>query len=225
MRFVRALVTLAVLAAAALPVVAPSQAHAQASTEDRLRDALRKTTADLRAAQDAQAAVQLQLDQTTKQRDALTAQIAELDAKLAAQPAPAPAPAAPAAPAPDRSQEVRALQGQVQSLQAAIGKYQASYNDAVGLARGKDAQSRQAEQAAKSASEAAQACTEENAKLMGVADDILHLYTTAGFKTTVLGSYEPLLGLKRVELQNIVQDYEGRIRDHQYRPKPPEPTQ
>jgi chromosome segregation ATPase len=224
MRFARAIATVAFLAAAALAAAAPSPARAQ-STEDRLRDALRKTTADLRAAQDSEAAVRAQLDQTTKQRDALTAQVGDLGAKLAAQPAATPAPAAPAAPAADRSQEVRALQGQVQSLQAAIGKYQASYNDAVGLARGKDAESRQAEQAAKSASEAAQACTEENAKLMGVADDILHLYTTAGFKTTVLGSYEPLLGLKRVELQNIVQDYEGRIRDHQYRPKPPEPAQ
>jgi chromosome segregation ATPase len=211
------------IALAAVLACGPALAQT-ASTEDRLRDALRKTTVDLRAAQDGQAAIQAQLDQTTRQKDALQAQVAELSAKLAAQPAPS-APA-PQAAAPEKSAgEVRALQGQVQSLQAALAKFQASYNEAASVARSKDSESRQAAQSAESAEKAVAACTEENSKLLGVADDILHLYRTTGFRTTLIGSYEPVLGLKKVELQNIVQDYEDKIRDHQYQPQSARPAQ
>jgi hypothetical protein len=58
--------------------------------------------------------------------------------------------------------------------------------------------------------------TAENGKLVGIANDILHLYRTQGFRSILLGSYEPLLGLKQVELQNMVQDYEDRILAQKY---------
>jgi hypothetical protein len=34
----------------------------------------------------------------------------------------------------------------------------------------------------------------------------------------LLSSYEPLLGLKKVELENTIQDYEDKILDQKYRP-------
>jgi hypothetical protein len=40
------------------------------------------------------------------------------------------------------------------------------------------------------------------------------LYRTQSFRTLLIGSYEPLLGLKEVELQNTIQDYEDRILAH-----------
>ena len=51
-----------------------------------------------------------------------------------------------------------------------------------------------------------------------MANDILHLYQTQGFRSLLLGSYEPLLGLKKVELENLVQHYEDRIEDQRLQP-------
>jgi hypothetical protein len=64
-------------------------------------------------------------------------------------------------------------------------------------------------------------CKTANARLIAVAQDILHLYQTRGFRALVLGSYEPVLGLRKVELENTVQDYEDKIRDQQYVPGTP----
>src|ERR1700748_3151554 len=81
-------------------LVAACPAWAQSdSVDDRLREALRKMTVDLRSTQDNQAALQAQLDQAQKQRDMLQQQVATLNTKLAQQPASPAQPAAPVAPA------------------------------------------------------------------------------------------------------------------------------
>ena len=54
-----------------------------------------------------------------------------------------------------------------------------------------------------------------------MAQDILHLYQTRGFRALVLGSYEPVLGLRKVELENTVQDYEDKIHDQHVPGTPP----
>lgn len=51
----------------------------------------------------------------------------------------------------------------------------------------------------------------KNTRLIAVANDILHLYRTQSFRSLLLGSYEPLLGFKQVQLENTVQDYEDKI--------------
>ncbi len=81
-----AVLILVILAASVTPSWAQSD-----SVDDRLREALRKMTVDLRGAQDNQAALQAQLDQAQKQRDLLQQQVATLNARLAQQPATAAA--------------------------------------------------------------------------------------------------------------------------------------
>ncbi len=205
------------------------------SLDDRLRDTLRHMTVDLRAAQDSQAALQSQLDQARKQQDMLQQQVATLTARLAQQPAtPAPAtpaPAAAAAPAADTGeaqqlhQAIDALKQQNASLQDGLSHWQTAYQQAATIARAKDAESRQLGTTAGTATRTLGVCEAKNTKLIGVANDILHLYQTRDFKSLLLGSYEPLLGFKRVELENIVQDNEDRIRDQTYYPneQPPAP--
>jgi chromosome segregation ATPase len=58
------------------------------------------------------------------------------------------------------------------------------------------------------------ACQAQNQKLAATAEDILHLYQTQSFRSILLGSYEPILGLDRVKLENIVQDYDDKIYAH-----------
>lgn len=63
-------------------------------------------------------------------------------------------------------------------------------------------------------------CRANNAKLLNVGHDILHLYESQSFQSLLVGQYEPLLGLYRVELENIVQDNDDKLRDLQVFPDP-----
>ena len=203
-----------------LAITGTAKAQEQ-SVDDQLRDVLRKMTVDLRTARDNQAALQAQLDQMQKQRDALQQQVTALSAKLTQQPAePAPAPqqAKSDADAQQLRDAVDALKRQNASLQAGLAHWQSAYQEAATIARAKDAESRQLGTTSKAATETLGICEAKNAKLIGVANDILHLYRTQDFKSVLLGSYEPLLGFRQVELENIIQDHEDKIRAQRYYP-------
>jgi chromosome segregation ATPase len=207
--------------AIALFLAAINSASAQdASVDAQLRDVLRKMTVDLHAARDSRAALQAQLDLAQKQRDALQLQVTALEAKQSQQPA-APPPAQQAkadADAQPLRDTIDALKKQNAALQAGLSHWQSSYQDAATIARAKDAESRQLSATSKSATDTLGICEAKNTKLIGVANDILHLYRSQDFKSVLLGSYEPLLGYKQVELENIIQDNEDKIRAQRYYP-------
>jgi DNA repair exonuclease SbcCD ATPase subunit len=183
----------------------------------------------LRAAQDNQTALQAALDQAQKQRDLLQQQVTQLKAQLAAQ---AATPAAPAAPPPQQAADeqqlhdaIDALKKQNAALQDGLTHWQSAYQQAATLAQAKDVQGRQSAQAASTAQRTLDVCEGKNARLTGVAEDILHLYETPRFRSLARGDWDGLLGFKRVELENIVQDNEDRILDQKYRPgEQPAPT-
>jgi chromosome segregation ATPase len=200
--------TLAFLPACVLLVAAP--AHAQdATAESRLRDALRTTTIQLRALQDSQASLAAQLDQAKQERDALKQQLE------AVKNAPPPGPDPQVAQLHDA---LAAAQQQNGVLQTGLQKWQTGYQQAADLARAKDSESRQLGGQLQQQSTRLQACTAANGKLIAVANDILHLYQTQSFRSLLLGSYEPLLGFKKVQLENLVQDYEDKIDDQRLQP-------
>jgi FtsZ-binding cell division protein ZapB len=187
------------------------------SVEDRLREALRHATVDLRAAQDTQAALQAALEEAQKQRDALQQQVAQLTAQAAAAP---PAPSAAPPPPPAEMQQLRdqiaALQKRNAALQDGLAHWQSAYRQAAALAQSKDAESRLCGSSLSTARTTLGACAAKNTRLIAVANDILHLYQTPHFRSLVSGSWEPLLGYKRVELENLVQDNTDRILDQKY---------
>ena len=205
----------ALLAAAcllALCLLAPAAAQAD-DEADRLRDALRHTTIDLRAAEDSVAGLQASLDAANKQKAQLQQLLDAANAR------PAPAPAAPAPPPADLARlRAAASQAEAQNagLRAALAKWQGAYQQAATIARQKDVESRTLGGQTKAHDAQLKTCEDENAKLSAVANDILHLYRSQSFHQVLVGSYEPLLGLDEVKLENIVQDYEDRIRNQEY---------
>jgi DNA repair exonuclease SbcCD ATPase subunit len=218
---------IAVCAFMALTIAASPAMAQTSSVEDRLREALRRVTVDLRATQDNQAALQAALDQTRKERDVLQQRVNE----IAAQPAPAPV-AAPAAPSPQDLADAQHLRDvakdldkQNAALRDGLAHWQTAYQQAASLAREKDAQARQAAVTLATAQATLNVCQTKNTRLTTVANDILHLYQSPKFKSLVAGSWEPLLGYKQVELENVVQDHEDQIRDAHYFPgeQPPAP--
>ena len=195
----------------------PLAAHAQQSTEDRMRDALRQAVTEMRAAQDASALAQSDLAKASADKAALQTQLDAANAKLAS---------APAASAPKPADEA-ALQERVRAAEAAAAQYQqlgaklqGAYQSAAEQARAKGEESRSAAAEAKAKGNALEVCKTANGKLIGVAEEILHLYETQGFRSVLLKSYEPVLGMSRVKLENIVQDYDDKIHDQEYVAKP-----
>ena len=83
------------------------------------------------------------------------------------------------------------------------------------LARTEDAQQRAS---SATATTAQPVCQAKNTRLIAVAQDILHLYQTPHFRSLERGNWDAVLGCKRVELENIVQDNEDRILDQRCYP-------
>jgi DNA repair exonuclease SbcCD ATPase subunit len=222
-----AVLALALAALLAWPAMAES-----GTVEERLREALRRVTVDLRAAQDSQATLQAALDQMKRERDALQLQVTRLATQAAKAPPPPPAPAGPSpqelADAQHLRDAAKDLARQNAALQEGLSHWQTAYQQAASLAQAKDAQARQASTTLDSAQATLGLCEAKNAKLAAIADDILHLYQTPKFRSMVAGSWEPLLGYKQVELENVVQDHEDQIRDQHYypgqQPAPPKAT-
>jgi microsomal dipeptidase-like Zn-dependent dipeptidase len=189
-------------------------AMAQETPEARLREMLRRTAADLRASQDSQAALQASVEQEKLKSSALQKQVDQLTAAVAA-------PAKPSVSDEEIARmraDLQAARAQVTALEAGLKQWRDAYQKAAELARAKDAESRAATARAAESQRQTGICTTANTKLSGVANDILHLYQTQGFRSLLIYSYEPLLGLKKVELENVIQDYEDKILDQKYRP-------
>jgi membrane-bound lytic murein transglycosylase len=189
-----------------------ASAMAQDTAESRLRELLRRSAAELQAAQDSQAQLQASLAQEKQKSATLQKQLDDLTAQAAAT-----SKSAQAETAQLRS-DLAAAQAQVTTLQASLKQWQDAYQKAAGIARAEDAEGKVVTARANQAERRVGICTAANTKLIGVANDILHLYRTQSFRSLLLLSYEPLLGLKKVELENTIQDYEDKILDQKYRP-------
>jgi len=203
---------IAVLVVALLAGCAP--AMAQDTTEARLRDLLRRTAADLRAAQDSQAALQASLEQEKQKSATLHKQVDELTAHAAE----AAKPALSDEEIAHIRSDLSGAQARVAALETGLKQWQDAYQKAVDAAHAKDAESRTAAARAVESERRAGICAATNTKLISVANDILHLYQSQSFRSLLLSSYEPLLGLKKVELENTIQEYEDKILDQKYRP-------
>ena len=199
--------------AAALLCAAAASAHAEDSPEDRLRNALRQSVTEMRAAQDQVGQLQAQLTQAQSDLAALKTKYDADEAKITA---------LGGNPKPG---DIKALQAQLDAakeenanLQASLGKFQGAVQQAQDVARAKDRESQIATAGLKSNSAALQTCKAANKKLIDVAEQVLHLYQDRSFLWVLRKSYEPLVGAAKVDLENTVQDYDDKIRDQEYVP-------
>jgi chromosome segregation ATPase len=194
-------------------LVAPLSARAQdAGLDDKLRDLLRQTTVQLRAAQDAQATLQTQLDTMTQQRDALQAQLTALQAK-ATTVTPEQLAALKQAQA-----GLAAARAQNAAYAAGLGKLQTQYQTAAATAAERDAADRHDAALLKAATTTLGVCEADNTRLIAVAEDILHLYETPQWNRLLIANHDRLLGFARVKLENLVQDYDDKIAGQSFIP-------
>jgi septal ring factor EnvC (AmiA/AmiB activator) len=94
-----------------------------------------------------------------------------------------------------------------------IAKWQASYNQAAEAARTRDGDAKRLDAVVGKLRPQMQSCEAKNAELYKIGEEILGLYDKKGFLDLVAG--EPVTKLKRVELENTMQDYEDKMRDNE----------
>lgn len=199
----------AILSASLILVVAASTtAWAEDSPEQRLRDALRQSVSGMRAAQDQAAQATAQVAQLQADKAALQAQLDAAKVALAKAAKPDELKSAQAA--------LDAAHAQAALMAGDLTKWQGAYQQANAAMQSKDAESRKALQSATANARALQTCKATNTKLISLSENVLHLHETQSFHNLLLKSYEPLIGSAKVDLENLVQDYDDKIRDQEY---------
>ncbi len=206
------------LALAALLALLPLGASWADTDTDRLRDLLRRTTEQMRALQDQTSTMQASLDEATQQRDQAQKAVADRDAQIAQLTAAAATPKVPPAALAQLQANEQSLRAQNAQLQAGLAKWQAAYGQAADVAQARDAAAKQLSASAVGGERGLKLCEQKNAELIRTASDILHLYQTQDFRSLLLKSYEPVIGFEKVKLENMIQDYEDRIRSASYYP-------
>ena len=193
-------------------------ARADEVLEARMRDQLKEAVTQVR---------QLQIEN------------ASLKADLAKATAATPAPAAAAAPADaSGSEELQssldqqttradALETQTAQLKKTLSQWQQSYDQATALARDRDAAAKKSEALSQDLRTHVDTWEKNNATLVSISEELLSRYKNKGV-IAAARDREPLLGLHRVELERLAQEYHARIVDTTTTPfdpeAPPAPT-
>ncbi len=193
----RPLFVMLLLCAAALH---PGPARAgETPTEARLRDALRAATAQLRTAEDEKARLQAS-------EAALQKKVAALEAKLVAAAKPRGDPRAEA--------ELRAALAErteaAAKLTEALGRCEASAREAGEAGRAREQERAQLTAQVGPLTQRLTTCEARNAILHQTAREILDRYAHIGLGG-VLAAREPFVGKKRVQIENLVQEFEDKL--------------
>jgi chromosome segregation ATPase len=174
------------------------------SEADRLRDALRNATGQVRTLEDQRAALQAKAtaaeqerDRLRKQNETLRAQIKEAEQAY--------------------RQAVKDFNDRIAERDEALEKWKSAYAEAATVARAKDAERGKFEGEAAALKASNKACQAKNTQLVKVGNDIVTQYEAMN-PFEKIWDHEPAFGLKRVEHQNAVQDFRDKILDQKVKP-------
>jgi len=199
------------LLTAALFLCCTAAASADDTTEDRLRAALKQSVTEMRAAQDQASQAQAQLAQAQSDLTALKAKFDADEAKIAQL-------SGNTAASKALQAQIDAAREQNAALQGSLSKYEGAVQQAQDIARQKDAENQRAQAGLRSNFTALETCKATNKKLIDVSEQVLNLWQDRSFIWVLRKSYEPIVGAAKVDLENIVQDYDDKIRDEEYIP-------
>jgi len=191
------------LAGLALTLSLAAPALAESET-DRLREALRSATAQTRTLEDQRTAMQAQIAEVTKARDALKAEVTT--AKAQAKKAEA-----------DYRTAVREFNDRLEERNQALEKWKDAYTEAATVARTKDAERAKFEAESKAYKASTRACTLKNQELVKTGRELLQHYEGVTIGDQILAQ-EPMIGIRRVEIQTLLQDYGDKILNQKVEP-------
>ncbi|ATQ66864.1 MULTISPECIES: hypothetical protein [Methylosinus] len=174
------------------------------SDGDRLRDALRGAIMQQRALEDQRAALQAKLTEAESARARLEGQIKTAKGEVkAAEKA--------------HREAIEEFNQRLADRDQTLEKWKVAYEEAADVARAKDAERAKFEAQAASFKASLKVCKTKNAELGKIGRELLQHYESANFADLAMAS-EPLTGVRRVEIQNLLQDYNDKILDQKVAP-------
>lgn len=182
-----------------------SATAAFADTEaDKLREALRVSTLQTRQLEDQRAALQAKVNDAEREKAAAKAQ-------------------AEAAKAETREtkkqyrEAVDEFNRRLAERDETLEKWKAAYEEAATVARDKDAARAKFEGEAAAYKASTKSCVVKNKQLVVAGQELLHRYKAVTIGDTLVAQ-EPVLGLRRVEIQNAIQDTNDKFLDQKVNP-------
>jgi hypothetical protein len=188
------------------------QAADQANTvEERLRGQLRSTMLQLRDAQNQAATLQSAQAEDEKQKKALTDRVDELTKQAASDKDAATKTIA------DLNAKVTDQTTLINQMKDALDKWKEAYNKAVEVATTKEAQRAKFESQAIVLQRRVENDENKNLALYQLGKEVLNRYEKFGLGTAIT-SREPFVGITKVKLENLVQDYSDKLMDQTVKP-------
>ena len=176
------------------------------SPEERLRGLLRSTMLQLRDAQNQVATLQTAQTESEKEKKALSDRVDELTKQAAA----------------DKDSSTKTIADLntkgadqntfISQLKDALEKWKATYNQAVTVANTKEAQRARLESQVIVLQRRIDDAETKNLALYKIGKEVLGRYQKFGLGTAITAR-EPFVGITRVKLENLVQDYSDKLND------------
>lgn len=188
----RHLLTVAVV----LSSLASVEAHADAES-DKLRDALRSATAQTRSLEDQRSALQAKVADAEREKATLTSQVAAAKAQVKEV-------------EKTHREAVDEFNQRLEDRNQTLEKWKGAYEEAATVARAKDGERAKFEGEATAYKASTKSCVAKNTQLMKVGRELLRRYEGVSFGDIAVIN-EPLIGARRVEVQNILQDYDDKL--------------
>ena len=190
-------------------VVTAGAAKADSQTENRLREALRQATAQLRSLEDEKARLQAS---EAAQKSELEALKAKLDAETRKA----------RGPSPDVARRLEEAAESNQKLSADLAQCHAASRAAAEAANTKEAereqlQAKQAEHLTQATTRAA-ACEEKNDRMYKLSHELVQKCESMSIGESLAGIFEPLTGLRKAKLENLSQEYEDKLLEQKSQP-------
>ena len=184
---------------AGLAVAGAAWAQPSDDPQARLRAALREATVRIRQLEDENATLQAKQAEFLRNSQAAGQKASQAEKGLQALRG-------------RQASELAALQKATEAQKETLDKWQAAYKEAASTAQARDADAKRLEAALTALRQQNRLTEEKNAKLYGLGRELLDLYEHKSV-LDVVGASEPVTKLKRVEYENVAQDYEDKLRD------------
>jgi uncharacterized coiled-coil protein SlyX len=181
------------------------------SPEERLRGMLRSTMLQLRDAQNQVATLQSAQTESEKQKKELSDRVDELTKQVAADKDAATKTIA------DLNAKVTDQNTSITQMKDALDKWKDAYNKAIEVANTKEAQRAKFESQAILLQRRVENDEAKNLALYQLGKEVLDRYEKFGLGTAITAR-EPFVGLTKVKLENLVQDYSDKLLDQTIKP-------
>lgn len=181
------------------------------SPEERLRGMLRSTMLQLRDAQNQVATLQSAQTESDKEKKALSDRLDELTKQAAADKDAATKSIA------DLNAKVTDQTTLITQLKDALDKWKEAYNKAVAVANTNEAQRAKFESQAILLQRRVENDEAKNLALYKLGKEVLDRYEKFGLGTAITAR-EPFVGITKVKLENLVQDYSDKLLDQTVKP-------